>query len=331
MLKFNKLFLFCLLFSSIIFSQTNIFSDNFDSYTPGLKIACQNPSVWTTFSNLPCSFEDAVISNNYSYSDSNSLLNLWHNDLVKDFDPAFSSGKYRMSFKAYIPTGKDGYFNTLATFAGPNGYNNWGMECYFTTTGICSVYAGSTTANISSTYPIAAWFPVEVVVDLDNDQAQLSVNNAIVITWQWTLGSRGFGSPLTLAANDFFGQNPTNEFYIDDYVLDNLTPASVDQQNITPVEFNLIQNYPNPFNPTTIIGFWIADFGFVSLKVYDMLGNEIAALVNEEKPVGSYEVEFDASNLTSGVYFYQLLVSALQGKDGKAGNYIETKKMVLIK
>ncbi len=321
MIKFNTLFLFCLLFSSIIFSQTNIFSDNFDSYTPGLKIACQNPSVWTTWSNLPCSFEDAVISDNYSYSGSNSVLNVYHNDLVKDFGPAFSSGRYRMSFEAYIPTGKDGYFNTLATFDVPNSNYYWGMECYFTTTGICSVYTGSTTANISSTYPIAAWFPVEVVVDLDNDQAQLSVNNSIVTTWQWTLGALGTGGPLTLDANDFFGQNLTTEFYIDDYVLDNLPPVSVDQENTTPVEFNLSQNYPNPFNPVTRIQYAVSSMQFVTIKICDVLGREAATLVNEEKPAGTYEVFFDATGLSSGVYFYQL----------RAGSLFQMRKMVLLK
>jgi hypothetical protein len=71
------------------------------------------------------------------------------------------------------------------------------------------------------------------------------------------------------------------------------------------------------------------------LKVYDVLGNEVATLVDEYKPAGSYEVEFNSSSgirdLASGIYFYQLLVSALQSKDGKAENYIETKKMILLK
>ncbi|MEJ2507811.1 MAG: T9SS type A sorting domain-containing protein, partial [Ignavibacteriaceae bacterium] len=75
--------------------------------------------------------------------------------------------------------------------------------------------------------------------------------------------------------------------------------------------FNLYQNYPNPFNPTTKIQFTIPDVGtsfmkFVQLKVYDILGNEIATLVNEEKPAGMYEVTFDASYLSSGIYFYKL-------------------------
>jgi hypothetical protein len=86
-------------------------------------------------------------------------------------------------------------------------------------------------------------------------------------------------------------------------------------------EYQLSQNYPNPFNPATTITFQIPDRNFVTLKVYDVLGNEVANLVNEEKPVGSYEIEWNASDLPSGIYFYQL----------KAGEFIETKKMILLK
>jgi hypothetical protein len=86
-------------------------------------------------------------------------------------------------------------------------------------------------------------------------------------------------------------------------------------------EFNLFQNYPNPFNPTTTIPYEIPEDEFVSLKVYDLLGREVTTLVNEEKPAGSYDVQFSANSLTSGIYFYQL----------KSGNLVETKKMILIK
>jgi len=101
--------------------------------------------------------------------------------------------------------------------------------------------------------------------------------------------------------------------------------------------FKLEQNYPNPFNPSTVIGYQLPVSGNVSLKVYDILGNEVATLVNEEKQPGTYEVEFNAVgtsrdlSLSSGIYFYQLLVSALQGKDGKAGSFIQTKKMIYLK
>lgn len=86
-------------------------------------------------------------------------------------------------------------------------------------------------------------------------------------------------------------------------------------------KFELKQNYPNPFNPTTNIEFRIAEGGLVTLKVYDDLGREIATLVNEEKPAGEYEVEFDAGNLTSGIYFYTIT----------AGKFHQTKKMILLR
>ena len=91
--------------------------------------------------------------------------------------------------------------------------------------------------------------------------------------------------------------------------------------NEVPKDFLLYQNYPNPFNPSTSIQYAVSSRQFVVLRVFDVLGNEIATLVNEEKPVGNYEVTWDAENLASGIYFYQL----------KAGNNVETKKMILLK
>jgi hypothetical protein len=88
-----------------------------------------------------------------------------------------------------------------------------------------------------------------------------------------------------------------------------------------PVTYELSQNYPNPFNPTTTIRYQLPKDGMVTLKVYDILGAEVATLVNEEKIVGRYEVSFDASRLASGVYIYRL----------QANDYIAVKKMVLLK
>ncbi len=88
-----------------------------------------------------------------------------------------------------------------------------------------------------------------------------------------------------------------------------------------PSTFSLLQNYPNPFNPATNIEYQIPDREFVTLKIYDVLGNEVAALVNEEKPAGNYAVKFNGINLSSGVYFYRL----------KAGSYTSTKKLILMK
>jgi hypothetical protein len=106
-------------------------------------------------------------------------------------------------------------------------------------------------------------------------------------------------------------------------------PVLVESESRFSVEFSLSQNYPNPFNPCTKIKYTIPSVTLrqaqsdilVTIKVYDVLGNEVATLVNEEKPAGEYEVEFNAASLPSGIYFYQFV----------ARNYVQTRKMVILK
>lgn len=100
-----------------------------------------------------------------------------------------------------------------------------------------------------------------------------------------------------------------------------VTDITEEKENSVPTEFNLSQNYPNPFNPSTTISYQLPTDGFVTLKVYDIVGKEVATLVNEEKPAGSYEAKFDASQLSSGIYIYRL----------SAGSFTKTQKMTLMK
>ncbi len=97
--------------------------------------------------------------------------------------------------------------------------------------------------------------------------------------------------------------------------------VSAQNQVDQPNTFHSHQYYPNPFNPSTSIQYAVSSMQFVSLKVYDVLGNEIDVLDNEQKNPGCYQVEWDATGLPSGIYFYQL----------KAGSFIDTKKMVLLR
>ena len=101
-----------------------------------------------------------------------------------------------------------------------------------------------------------------------------------------------------------------------------LLAVSVEQKGIgAPAIFELAQNYPNPFNPSTVINFSIPESGMVSLKVYNLLGQSVAELVNDVKAAGSYEVSFDASYLTTGIYMYKI----------QSGNFTATRKMLLVK
>ncbi|MBI3195177.1 MAG: T9SS type A sorting domain-containing protein [Ignavibacteriae bacterium] len=97
---------------------------------------------------------------------------------------------------------------------------------------------------------------------------------------------------------------------------------SVEQRDdLIPSQFTLSDNYPNPFNPTTKISFSIPAMSFVSIKIFDVLGKEVATIVNEELSAGNYTQEWNAQGIESGVYFYQI----------QAGTYVETKKLILLR
>ncbi len=141
----------------------------------------------------------------------------------------------------------------------------------------------------------------------------IPLGNYIIIAHK--LGSQSVSSPVTVTENGLSGLN---------FVMNK------SNQNIitTPVQFKLSQNFPNPFNPSTTINYVIPANGLVSIKVYNSLGQLASTLVNEVKVAGSYEVSFDASSLSSGVYFYRLDV---RQAGSLTGSYTETKKMTLIK
>lgn len=135
----------------------------------------------------------------------------------------------------------------------------------------------------------------------DIPQGVLVDNNSNVYVSGWSIGSENYDICTIKYSQNMTGINP-------------VSPE-------IPSEFSLSQNYPNPFNPATKIKFDIPNSSFTSIKVYDMLGNNVAVLINEDLKPGVYEVSWDAASYTSGVYFYKLIT----------GNFTETRKMILIK
>jgi hypothetical protein len=120
-----------------------------------------------------------------------------------------------------------------------------------------------------------------------------------------------------------------NVYWEEQFIVDLNPSFTEDELETNPSEFILFQNYPNPFNPVTTIAYTIPRLSFVTLKVFDSVGREITTLVEEEKVIGNYKIEFDTESvgrffsrqITSGVYFYQL----------KTDNFVETKKMILLR
>jgi hypothetical protein len=212
------------------------------------------------------------------------------------------------------------------------------------------------TIDLSNVLGAAINFQTQWDIEIDWDYGQFQISTNSGVTWipmtglYTNPGTGSFqpnGEPLydgsqlswveeSIDISDFVDEQITLRFllksdgyitedgwYVNDIKVILYQGVTVNADNITTVadEYSLGQNYPNPFNPETKINFQIPETGMVSLIVFDVLGNEIANLVNEEKSAGKYEIDFDASGISSGIYFYTL----------RTNNYISTKKMILVK
>lgn len=142
--------------------------------------------------------------------------------------------------------------------------------------------------------------------------------------------SSGYNGPADIFYNQIDNILAVPNFYSDSVDFIPVTPIGVDEDyDQIPSTFELLQNYPNPFNPETTIKYYVPKLSFITIKVYDVIGNEISTLVNEEKTAGIYEVEFNPAGLPSGVYFYQLRISNPSTSSGQG--FVDVKKMLLLK
>ena len=171
---------------------------------------------------------------------------------------------------------------------------------------------------------------INAEIKVDKDFAYVSTNSSFNVlnisnpdsgTIEFTDNNTGFGAPLLgpLAVSN--GNILLGIDYFGVIVLKNSLITSAETPTIHSSSFELFQNFPNPFNPITEIKYVINNESFVTLKIYDLLGREISTLVNEKKSIGTYLINFNASNLSSGIYFYSI----------NAGNFHQTRKMILIK
>jgi hypothetical protein len=382
-------------------TEGTTFFDDFEAYTAGVQLVVQNPVDWSTWSGPSGTGEDPFVSTAFAYAGTKSTLIVQNNDLVKKLGSP-TTGVWYMSFWIYIPTGKAGYFNTMNGFT-PNP-NQWGMEVYFDAGGGGRLLNGTTT---TFSWTVNTWQFVQVIVDLNADQAQFWFNGVQVASWQWTRGNPG-SYALRLDAQDIFGATANDEMYFDNYwygdtpvpveltsftatinngnvnlnwstatevnnhlfeiqrsVAENdfITIGSVEghgttsepqhysfidrnvntgkysyrlkqidfdgsyeyseviEVDLNPSEFILEQNYPNPFNPTTKIKYSVPESGEIKLAVYNLVGEEVAVLVDGNMQAGQYEINFNAVNLPSGLYIYKL----------QSANSIDIKKMMLMK
>lgn len=194
---------------------SSIFEDDFESYNSGQQLCVQSTD-WTTWSGTPGTAEDPYIVTDQANSGSQSVVIEGTNDVVYPMND-YTSGHYVVSFYIYVPTGFNGYFNTLQDFAGAN--SEWGMQVFFDVGGTGSIDGGGQAAATFS-YSYDTWIAVEVDVDLDSDWAEFSLDGNFVHGWVWSSGSFGTGSLNQLGASNFYAwaDNGPPKFYIDDYM-----------------------------------------------------------------------------------------------------------------
>jgi len=216
-------------------------TEDFESYTAGQQLVQQavgqGKDYWTTWSNLPGSAEDPMVSADQSVSGANSVVIAGTNDAVLLLGDQVS-GAYAIEFKVFIPTGFLGYFNILQAFAGAS--SEWGMQTYFDVGGLGLVDAGGAGAG-AFTFAYDTWIPVKCDIDLNNDFAELFINGTSVVTWVWSTGAFGSGNLLQLAAINLYAwnENGTPKAYFDDFSLTQTAPPGGDPIiGVTPAELN---------------------------------------------------------------------------------------------
>ena len=213
----NHIKIWLLLPAILIFniSSGQYFYDDFESYNTGDQLACVSAEDWTTWNNLPCSDEDPFIAT----SGSQVLEIIGYSDLVFPM-PNWTALFVIISFDIYIPSGADGYFNTLQLFDGSN--SQWGMQVYFghTNPGEGNIDGGGALAA-SFTFEYDTWNNVDVVVDLLEDWAWFKFNDDQIHEWQWSTGTFGTGTLNQLGGNNFYawdgGVYGNPHYYLDNY------------------------------------------------------------------------------------------------------------------
>ena len=225
-------------------SNPNIFFDDFDSYTAGVRL-CTQTTQWQPWSVTPGTAEDPFVSDAFSWSPSNSVKIVQNNDLIR-LHGSKTTGKWYMSFAFYIPATKTGYFNTMNGFA-PNP-NVWGMDVYFDAGGagrIDTTGGGGGGANdVAFSWVVGQWNQAIIIIDLDTHLAEFWITTTPpsiiqVATWDWTQGGTKVNR---LDCNDFYGAAATDEMYIDDYFFGDAMPV------VLPVELSAFSANVNKRN-----------------------------------------------------------------------------------
>ncbi len=207
------------------------FYDDFETYTNGQNLACQNEKDWTTWSGTHCSTEDALISNAYANSGTQALLIQNGDDFVHPINN-FTEGIYKVEFQLYIPSGKLAYFNNLLDFNGSS--SAWGQEIRFSNGTAVMDAAGDNAAQFS--YSFDEWFSNKLIVNMDIDSAYYYYNETLIHSWKWSYGAHDTDALNQLGGTNFWAWTGDSGgescyYYVDDYTVEHMfnQPESISE------------------------------------------------------------------------------------------------------
>jgi hypothetical protein len=258
----------------------------------------QGKEYWTTWSNSPGGAEDPMVSDAFAYEGDNSVVINGTNDAVLLLNQTgLTEGKYFIEFMVYIPTGFNGYFNVLQAFAGAS--SQWGMQAYFDAGGAGLVDAGGAGAGVFS-YTYDTWHKVNMMVDLDNDFAEMDFNDAPVVSWVWSGGSFGTGTLNELHAMNFYAwaDNGAPGAHFDNIKFDIATGFEEPEIAIS----NSFNIYPNPTNGIVNIK---SDVSLKSVRLVNLTGQVVYF-----RNISGMELQINASEFGVGIYTLQLETEA---------------------
>jgi len=303
--------IFILLALQSAYSQPIVFEDDFESYVTGThpdsnwitRFSGQSSEVSEDVSNSGIKSFKLVSTPGWVRVEAHELMTVPDNFIYEGYVYVNQSDK-----GARIGFGKTTSSSTYKA------YN----QVSFANDGKIYFVGSDSTVELQS-WSQQNWYKVKVYGDFSTLKGKVWIDDVLKAE-NINLTSRNEFIDFFVMGVNWSGSG-TSTAYFDDIILAENIPTVINSGENIINDFQLYQNYPNPFNPSTTILYQIPELSFITLKVYDVLGEEIATLFNEEKPAGTYEIEFNAENLPSGIYFYRI----------QAGNYVATRKMLLLK
>ncbi len=249
-----------------------------------------------------CIMHGSTIAGNKNVSTSNSVVGFWHVELLLPDGSLFHQG-----IQQYYSDGLE----IEDAAAPPVQPANFCMGVWKQSGDTVNIYHIVFMYNGVDTLPPVNYGVLTETNILNQDDNSLTGTFEVIV--------HDLNNDNQLA--DIKGTIKANRIDFDHPFSPSITTTGINNKMLTATNYSLSQNYPNPFNPTTTINYTIPKAEHVTIKVYDILGKLIQTLVDEEQSIGTYHLQFNGKNLSSGVYFYQI----------KVDNFLEAKKMIILK